>query len=377
MARAWQQAEDSGQQGEERMEQAIMGSSGSGDDVRATGDMHKVAALKGLAADVTDRARRVALLYGGLSGEREISIASGNGVREVLEEEGFTVIPIDTGKPGFVDILCDSRPDVVFVALHGKGGEDGSVQGLLETLGIPYTHSGVTASVLAMDKRVSKVIYESCGLVTAAFSLVSSSDFDAPDNPDAPDAPSPIIDALIASIGLPCVVKPNSDGSSLGVSIPKTREELIKALEEGFKVGDELLVEEFISGVEVTVPVLGNGREGLLALPVIEIVPKNEFYDFESKYAEGGSTHIIPARITEEEMAACKRAAIDAHMALCCAGVSRTDIIVTKESVPCLIETNTIPGMTRTSLVPEGAREAGISPGELYRLLIHYALERQ
>jgi D-alanine-D-alanine ligase len=181
--------------------------------------------------------------------------------------------------------------------------------------------------------------------------------------------------SALASSGLPCVVKPVCDGSSLGISIPKTREEFLAALDEGFAVSDVLLIEEFIAGVEVTVPVLGNDPEELIALPVIEIVPKNEFYDYESKYAEGGSEHIIPARITDEEMAACQNAAIEAHRILGCAGVSRTDIIFTDDGTPYLIETNTVPGMTRTSLIPESAKEAGISPGELYRLLIHYALE--
>jgi D-alanine-D-alanine ligase len=304
-------------------------------------------------------------LYGGTSGEREVSIASGNGVKEVLEEEGFAVFFIDTGKQDFIDQLRAAKPDVAFIALHGKGGEDGCIQGLLETLGIPYTHSGVEASALAMDKLVSKIIYETYDLRTARFEVLRKGRV------------SEDIDSILASIGLPCVVKPVSDGSSLGVSIPKTREEFLRALDEGFAIGNVLLVEEFIQGVEVTVPVLGNKVEDLFALPVIEIVPKNEFYDYESKYAEGGSEHIIPARITEEETLACQQAAIKAHEIIGCAGVSRTDMIVVADGTPYLIETNTIPGMTRTSLIPEDAKKVGISPGELYRLLIHYALAAQ
>jgi D-alanine-D-alanine ligase len=218
------------------------------------------------------------------------------------------------------------------------------------------------------------------------------------------------------------VVKPVCDGSSLGVSIPKTRAEFLTAVAAGFAVADDLLIEEFIEGVEVTVPVLGNsGGAGdalsgagsavagdtsgvnpagvpnasappaaatphtgsdrtpsaeLLALPVIEIVPKNEFYDYESKYAEGGSEHIIPARISARETALCQRVAIEAHRALGCDGVSRTDIIVTPRGEACVIETNTIPGMTGTSLIPEDARKVGLTSGELYRLLMHYALQR-
>jgi D-alanine-D-alanine ligase len=327
---------------------------------------HKLSELQETAACVTDRATGIALLYGGTSSEREVSIASGSGVREILEAEGFSVSFIDTGAPGFIDELLTARPDVAFIALHGKGGEDGCIQGLLETLGIPYTHSGVEASALAMDKQVSKILYRASGLVTAEFSVVRKGQFSA--NAHA--------DSLLGAIGLPCVVKPVCDGSSFGVSIPKTRDEFLRALDDGFEVGDTLLVEQFIRGVEVTVPVLGNDYEELFALPVVEIVPKNEFYDYESKYAEGGSEHIIPARVTKVETAACQQAAIDAHDTLGCSGVSRTDMIVAEDGTPWIIETNTIPGMTRTSLIPEAARTIGLTPGELYRLLIHYALER-
>jgi D-alanine-D-alanine ligase len=328
-------------------------------------DTERLAEAHRIAAAVSDCVANVALLYGGTSGEREVSIASGNGVREALEAEGFTISFIDTGEHDFIDQLRAAKPDVAFIALHGKGGEDGCIQGLLETLGIPYTHSGVGASALAMDKLVCKIVYEAYDLKTARFKVVRKGQIDED------------TDALLASIGLPCVVKPASDGSSLGVSIPKTRAEFLQALDEGFAIGDILLVEEFVRGVEVTVPVLGNKADELLALPVIEIVPKNEFYDYESKYEEGGSEHIIPARITEAEALACQQAAIKAHEVIGCAGVSRTDLIVTADSIPYLIETNTIPGMTRTSLIPEAAKEAGISPGELYRLLLHYALAAQ
>jgi D-alanine-D-alanine ligase len=322
----------------------------------------RLAKLRKLVA-APPRVTNVALLYGGNSDEREISIASGNNVREALEEEGFVVSFIDTSEPNFIDKLREVKPEVAFIALHGKGGEDGCIQGFLETLEIPYTHSGVEASALAMDKQVSKILYREHGLATADFDVMRKEQFNGDPEP------------FFAAIGLPCVVKPVCDGSSFGVAIPKTREEFLQAVDEGFKISDVLLIEAFIEGVEVTVPVLGNRPEDLVALPVIEIVPKNEFYDYESKYTEGGSQHIIPARITKEEEAACQKAAIDAHEILGCAGVSRTDIIVTKDGTPCLIETNTVPGMTRTSLIPEASRKIGIEPGKLYHLLIHYALD--
>jgi D-alanine-D-alanine ligase len=326
-------------------------------------DEHRLAEMRRLAAAVSTCVTNVALLCGGTSAEREISIASGLNVRDALVEEGFTVAVFDTREPDFIDQIREFAPDVAFIALHGEGGEDGRIQGFLETLGIPYTHSGVEASALAMDKQVSKILYRSCGLATADFVVAYQDRFEG--NPEP----------LLAEIGLPCVVKPVCDGSSFGVSIPKTREQFLQALEEGFKLGEVLLIEEFVTGIEVTVPVLGNRYDDLLALPVIEIVPKNEFYDYESKYAEGGSEHIIPARITQAEAAACQQAAIKAHDVLGCAGVSRTDIIVTADGTPWIIETNTIPGMTGTSLIPEDAKKVDISPGELYRLLLHYALE--
>jgi D-alanine-D-alanine ligase len=371
-------------------------------------DTSKLAQLREMAASVSQEVKTVALLYGGTSGEREVSIASGNGVKEVLEAEGFDVAFIDTGAAGFVKQLLAAKPDIAFIALHGFGGEDGRIQGFLETLQIPYTHSGVKASAIAMDKRISKVLYAQAGLATADYLELSKDSWLGGDTAastttapatDAAITPTPApavpggtatlatapastttapadTDALLAEIGLPCVVKPSCDGSSLGVSIPKERTAFIQAIKDGFEIGDKLLIEQFISGVEVTVPVVGNRCQELFALSVIEIVPKNEFYDYESKYSDGGSVHIIPARISERETALCQQAAIEAHVALGCAGVSRTDMIVTADGTPYLIETNTIPGMTRTSLIPEDAQKYGLTPGELYRLLIYFGLKR-
>ena len=326
----------------------------------------KLAEYREIAASVTDRVKKVAVLYGGTSGEREVSIASGTGAKDVLEEEGFSVRFIDTGKPGFIEELLADRPDVAFIAMHGKGGEDGGIQGFLETLGIPYTQSGVESSAIAMDKIISKILYEAYGLATAAYLEVRQGSL----------LQVAEVDEILEKIGLPCVVKPSCDGSSLGVAIPKTQAELLQAIKEGFTIGETLLIEDFIEGVEVTVPVIGNRPEELFALPVIEIVPKNEFYDYESKYAEGGSVHIVPARISDSETELCKQTAIKAHEILGCAGVSRTDMILSEDGIAWVIETNTVPGMTRTSLIPEGAKSFGLTVGELYRLLLHYALCR-
>ena len=334
--------------------------------MNSTDNTSRLAELKDLAAKVSNRVHKIALLYGGTSGEREVSISSGTSVKAVLEEEGFDVMFIDTGKEGFVDELLTGKPDVAFIALHGKGGEDGCIQGFLETLGIPYTQSGIESSAIAMDKRISKILYELNGLDTAEYLELQKDK-----KPEKQD-----LDTIVNQLGLPCVVKPSCDGSSLGVSIPKTRQELEEAIELGFQIGDLLLIERFIKGVEVTIPVLGNEPKDLLPLSVIEIVPKNEFYDYESKYAEGGSTHIIPARLEDAKIKRCQQAAVDAHIALGCSGLSRTDIIVSDDGIPWLIETNTVPGMTHTSLIPDSARHFGFTDGELYRLLLHYALER-
>ena len=329
-------------------------------------DASMLANFRDIAASVSGRVKTVALLYGGTSDERDVSIASGESVKNILEKDGFTVLPFDTGNRGFINELIDARPDIAFIALHGKGGEDGCIQGFLETLGIPYTQSGVESSAIAMDKRVSKILYTAQGLLTPAF-------LEIPERKSLTDAD---FDEIIEKIGLPCVVKPAHGGSSLEVSIPKTREELEAVFDRGFITPGVLLIEEFIRGVEITIPVIGNRPEELFALPTIEIVPKNEFYDYESKYTEGGSEHIIPARITDEESRLCEEAAIRAHEALGCFGVSRTDMIIAEDGRPWLIETNTVPGMTGTSLIPDSARQFGLSAGELYRLLMFYALER-
>ena len=334
--------------------------------MKSADDASMLVKYKDIAARVSDNVKLVALLYGGNSDEREVSIASGMSVKEVLEKEGFSVLPVDTGKTGFIKELIEAKPDIAFIALHGKGGEDGCIQGFLETVGIPYTQSGVESSAIAMDKRVSKIIYTSQGLKTPAFVEI----------PQGQKADEVDIDSIIKTIGLPCVIKPAHGGSSLEVSIPKTREELQAAIKGVFATPGVLLIEEFVHGVEITIPVIGNKPEELFALPAIEIVPKNEFYDYESKYTDGGSKHIVPARITSEEAERSRVAAIKAHEALGCFGVSRTDMIISEDGEPWIIETNTVPGMTRTSLIPESARHFGLSPGELYRLLMFYALER-
>jgi len=306
--------------------------------------------------------RRIAVLAGGTSGEREVSLNSGRNVAAALGEVGHEVLELDTIDIGFVAILTEWAPDVVFLALHGTDGEDGRMQGLLELLRIPYTGSGVLGSALAMDKPKAKVFYKNAGLETPECVEVT---------PD--EAGLAAAQGFIARHGLPCVVKPAAEGSSLGVSIVHQATELASALDRAFAAGSSVLVERFIAGTEITVPVIGLREPE--ALPVIEIVPRiSEFYDYESKYADGGSDHIIPARLPERQLARAQEAAVTAHKALGLTGVSRSDMIVDAMGTPWVIETNTIPGMTRTSLLPDAARHLGIAAGDLYTRIAEWGI---
>ncbi len=306
-------------------------------------------------------ALHVAVLMGGTSNEREVSLSSGSQVHSALCELGYRADAIDTqDSRAAVRQLLDGSYDVVFLALHGKGGEDGLIQGVCETLGIPHTGSGVLASALAMDKGRSKAIYSACGIpVAPSISLRCSESWDE--------------EAIVETVGLPCVVKPVDDGSSLGMSIVQDASELSGAVEGLMERGQNVLVEAFVKGTEITVPVLGN--EDPEALPVIEIVPHDTFYSYEVKYATNGADHIIPARLDPQVYELAQEYAVRAHKALGCAGESRTDFIVTDDGVPVILETNTIPGMTATSLLPDAARVVGYSFPELCAKLIDYALE--
>lgn len=305
---------------------------------------------------------KVVLLKGGKSGEREISLKSGAACAEALRGEGFEVVEIDPADDGALQQIADEKPSVVFLALHGKYGEDGCIQGFCELLGVPYTGSGVLASALAMDKERAKVIYKEAGLNTAPWVVIHPE--------DKRDAAS-----IIEEVGEKVVVKAVHQGSSLGVYIVEGALELEEAISDAFTFDDTVIVEKYIQGTETTVAVLGNNEPE--ALPVIEIVPQGESttYDFTAKYAAGGSKHIIPARLDDRVTAACQEMALRAHAALGCRGVSRTDIFVDEQGVCWAIETNTLPGMTATSLLPDTAGTVGISFGALCRMLVELALE--
>lgn len=302
----------------------------------------------------------VALLCGGTSSERDISLSSGAAAAQALTKAGFPVTMLDPASKEDLGKLLDGDFAVAFLCMHGKGGEDGTLQGFLETIGLPYTGSGVWASALAMDKTKAKVFYREAGIPTPASQwLRKGLDVD--------------VDAIVGELGTHLVVKAASGGSTLGLYIVENVEGLRDALEKAFSLDDDVLVEQFVAGSEYTVSVVGNSDPA--ALPIIQILPANDFYDFESKYAPGGSRHICPAPLTEEQTAAMQAIAEAAHEALGCRGVSRTDFIMDEQGSMWALETNTLPGMTATSLLPDAARVMGVSFPELCTQLVELALE--
>ena len=307
---------------------------------------------------------KVAVLSGGWSDERDISMSSGRACQQALREAGFiTVELLDIADAHFVEYLSTGDYDVAFIALHGRYGEDGCIQGLLEVLHVPYTFSGVLSSALSADKERAKDICRAAGIpVPLGITL-------APDSKLTDDD----LGAIVDKMGLPLFVKPVSNGSSFGISRVNERGGLVAAVRKAGSKGDRVLVEECISGVEITVPVIGNDEPR--ALPIIEIALDSEFYDLKVKYEPASLHHVIPARLDETVYKRAEELGITAHKALGCRGVSRTDFIVKDDGTPVMLETNSIPGMTDRSLLPDAARHAGIEFSELCTLFVQWALE--
>lgn len=285
--------------------------------------------------------KRVAVLYGGRSTERDVSLKTGKACADALASKGYdvTLVDVDSELPAR---LREARIDVAFNALHGRWGEDGCVQGLLETMGIPYTGSGVLASAMGMDKVVSKAMFRALGLSLIDY-LVFPSDRAGSITPA--DLP----------FGIPCVVKPSGEGSSVGVHLVKDPAKLQAACLDAAAFKGDVIVERYLKGTEVNVAVL-DGK----ALGAIEIVPANEFYDYAAKYTAGTTRYFYPARIPEAHTRRVMEAAEVAHRGLGCAGVTRVDFIVAPDGTPYILEINTLPGMTATSLVPKIAAGLGI-----------------
>jgi D-alanine-D-alanine ligase len=288
--------------------------------------------------------KRVAVLYGGISAEREVSLASGGQVIAALRQAGYDVQPVEVNADlGAVIAALDPRPDAVFNALHGRFGEDGAIQGVLDWLDIPYTHSGVRASALAMDKAASRAVFTAAGLPVAAGRVIDIADME-----DSDPLPRPY------------VVKPLNEGSSVGVEILRRGENRRHEIARNWHFGPRALVEEFIPGRELTVGVMGDR-----ALTVTDIAAAHDFYDYESKYAAGGSHHVLPARIHPAIHAQALDVALAAHNALGCRGASRADFryddTTGEPGRLVLLEVNTQPGLTATSLLPEQAAFCGIA----------------
>ncbi len=292
---------------------------------------------------------------GGLSAERDVSLSSGSAVAEALRSRGYQVVEIDVDR-NLPEALAREGVEVAVNALHGRFGEDGCVQGLLELLGIPYTGSGVMSSALAMNKIFARQLFAAAGLTVARCIVVRRGN-----TCNLSDIPFP----------LPVVVKPSQEGSSMGITIVKTPAQLAPALKLAHRYDTEALVEEFIAGREVQVGILDNE-----AIGAIEIVPKNEFYDYEAKYTVGGAEHIIPPRISASTLSQALETGKKAHLSLGCSGYSRVDLLVHDSGLCYVLEVNTLPGMTATSLLPEIAQAAGIGFADLVERILATAAQQ-
>jgi D-alanine-D-alanine ligase len=308
----------------------------------------------------------VAVLMGGNSPEYDVSMESGKNVLENINRDKYNVFPITISKDGANEDLedlfklkSDQGIDVCFIAMHGPYGEDGTIQKKLESMGIKYTGSGVTASKMGMDKVKFKEVISKNGISTPAHVLFEKGGD---------------MSEILKLVNMPCFVKPVGQGSSVGASLARTEASLKVAISEALKHDDQVLIEEYIDGIETTVPVMGYVEP--YALPVIEIVPiKGDFFNYESKYEEGGSKEIVPARLSLELTKRLQDNAVEVYKIIGCKGFARVDFIINRNDLPVVLEINTIPGLTKASLFPKSAKESGISMGQLIDKIIEYANE--
>jgi D-alanine-D-alanine ligase len=304
---------------------------------------------------------KIGVLMGGFSTERSISLKSGKAVFESLKRQGLDVVALDikTSTPSYnVRLIRDSGIDVAFIALHGRFGEDGQVQMILENLGVPYTGSGVMASRLTLDKIASRRIFQVYGLAVPRYKVLYRLGYHKDSLLDK-DFPFPI------------VVKPVSHGSSIGLSIIDTRKALNRAIDLAFSLDESIIIEEYIKGREVTVGILDD-----MSLPVIEIISDNRFFDYQAKYTPGNTRYIVPANINDAVSRKARHDALLAHRLLGCEDFSRVDMIL-QGRLPYILEVNTIPGLTQTSLLPKAAKTAGLSFDQLCLRLLELAYEKK
>jgi D-alanine-D-alanine ligase len=305
---------------------------------------------------------RVALIAGGVSGEREVSLNGAAGVEKALDPQKFIVSRYDPATD-LAEIAADAAGiDFAFILLHGLYGEDGTMQGFLDLLGIPYQGSGVLGSAVAMDKNLSKELYRLNGLPVADWSVVQDMQGIRPAE-------------IVERFGLPVVIKPVHEGSSLGLTLATGEEQLMEGLKKALEHDSQVMIEKYVKGRELTVGVLGN--DDLVALPVIEIRPGAgySFFDYDAKYLPGASQEICPAEIDDETTALVQQYGVSAHRALRLRGYSRTDMMLAEDGSVCLLETNTIPGMTATSLMPQAAARHGLPFPQFLEKLIDLGLE--
>lgn len=304
-------------------------------------------------------AEKVAVLFGGTSAERDVSLNSGAAVLAGLREGGIDAHPVD---PRDTDVtqLKALGYQKVFIALHGRGGEDGTLQGLLELIGLPYTGSGVMASAITMDKMRTKLLWQGAGLPVSPYVVINRQQMNAGVNGELAER--------IAALGMPVFVKPSCEGSSVGISRVNQPDDLPAALEEAFRHDNEVLVEKFLSGPEYTVAIVGDE-----ILPSIRIQPASDFYDYQAKYISDDTEYFCPSGLTAEREAELSTLVIDAWRALGCSGWGRVDVMMDSEGAFCLLEVNTSPGMTSHSLVPMAAKQAGISFSQLVARILELA----
>lgn len=312
--------------------------------------------------EIIKKAGRIGVLLGGPSSERDISVKSGDAVYEALISAGCDALKIDIKDPSyFSNEISAYGIDIAFIALHGSFGEDGQVQNLLEDMGIPYIGSGPAASRIALDKTASKAVFKIRNIPTPGHTVIAKKEKAEFLKQDG-----------ILPLPFPFIIKPSRQGSSIGMSIVKSRDMLEPALDEAFKHGDEVIAEEYITGEDITVGILNNRP-----LPVINIRPKESFYNFNAKYTDGMSEYIVPAVLPEEVTKRAQQLGLLAHHALGCESFSRVDMLINRDNNITVLEVNTIPGLTSSSLLPKAAKAAGIDFTQMCIEMVKTALSRK
>ncbi len=309
--------------------------------------------------------KNIAVLMGGRSLEREVSIKSGQRVSNALRKLGYHVLKLDIDQ-SIIDNLQKHSIDLAYIALHGKDGEDGIVQEMLEVVGIPYTGPGVYANILSFDKIISKQIFLNKGIPTPPYYFLNGSSF-------RELGASKLLPLIVDKLGLPLVVKPSAQGSALGIKVAFRQEELPDAIISALGYSKKIIIEKYVKGIELAVSIMGDPKPE--TLPIVEIVPQKQFFDFESRFAVDETEYFVPARLDRKTADLVKNTALDVHRSLACTKLSRVDIILDPENhIPYVLELNTSPGMTDTSLLPMAAQEAGMGFEQLVEKIVEMSL---